>query len=590
MAKVTQRGEDPQPHPRDVTGRPPTWKDFSPSGQRRAAGEFRDIASNPQTLASNAATHAAGRVAGWREKNPEKADNVYVGHELRRQEQMETITSMVSNRPRPVTMNVAANRIAENYTRAGERTLRGDIAVTPESSPSDIRSAANVAAGRGTVMPTGGPWYREHGGEVRKVAEAYGADPRATVLGSASMSPQNSPANEREAIHGITAAVQQDRKVSMLSEPQIHERLQTNKIDTKTQRAHVQAREDLAMGAGTTKSFSEFTPEQVALMPRHRSLLGGNVDYERIAKSGTEGATGVRMARGELGQSDLGATGKVPSYAHQDLLGAGLSSLGESAPDQNDWSEYGRRLHESIPGNHPYFEQPTLFGKAWEADPYGRAHSTSGILNPGHQPDSPLPASRAAKEWYPETTAKYEGARKAGDIELHEATTANDTWMMAQSLALPRTVEGAHVNAARNPAIVAKTLASDPQAVSFGGGDVYMPTPSGGRKASPSEVQHAVFNEVTNRAAGVVTERARAAGRNVGAGVPVVAVQGASWTGYRMEHGKDPDYTKRLSSLSQPPNAAAPGSTPKPGQDVPMFDESGTALDYGKTWRPKRRK
>jgi hypothetical protein len=73
--------------------------------------------------------------------------------------------------------------------------------------------------------------------------------------------------------------------------------------------------------------------------------------------------------------------------------------------------------------------------------------------------------------------------------------------------------------------------------------------------------------------------------------VPVVAVQGGSWTDYRMEMGKDPDYGKRLSHLSQPTTPpTVPGKTPQPGADVPMFNESGETLSYGPTWRPSTKK
>ena len=151
---------------------------------------------------------------------------------------------------------------------------------------------------------------------------------------------------------------------------------------------------------------------------------------------------------------------------------------------------------------------------------------------------------------------------------------------MAQALTLPRDIEGAKVNdALATPTLVAKTMASDPTTVKFGSGDDYIPTPKGSRRASPAEVQHAVFNEVHNRATDIVTQRARDAGRNVGAGVPAVAVQGGSWTGYRQDMGKDLEYDKRMAHINKPPNAATPGSTPQPGQDVPMFNDAGYATE-----------
>jgi hypothetical protein len=312
------------------------------------------------------------------------------------------------------------------------------------------------------------------------------------------------------------------------------------------------------------------------------------VDLDEIAKGGTEVATGVSMIRGDTGQHDLGPTGKVVSYVHQGMLGAGQESLGEPAPTANTQSEYYRRMHESVPTNHPYFEQPTVFGPDWEKDPYGEAHVTQGILNPGHQPDEPHPASEAAKQHYPETSSRYETQRQSGEMKLHEATTPQDTWMMAQSLALPRSVEGVSVgNEGVTPAVLSKTLGSDSLVVKTGAGDRYMPTPVGERKLTGSEAQHAIFNEVNNRGAAEITSRARAAGRNVGAGVPAIGVQSATWTGYRMDLDKDPNLKHREAHIAAAaqPNAAAPGVTPQPGQDVPMFDEAGTPTRYASNWR-----
>ena len=583
-------GVEPPPlHPREVTGRPPTVGDFSPEGKRLAETTFRDMATNPKTQALAAVTNATERVSGWESENPGKEHNLYAKGETRRADQMTTAAAMLSDRNHAVTMNTAANRVAENYQRAGQRTLSGNIGVTDADlgssslSASALASVAHAQAGRGTVTPMGADWYQGHGKELRNIADVTGTDPRALVVGSTSMSPQNEPSQERAAATAIAMGQhgRGDRSLTLATLPK--------GADAKTRKAHGQAMEDLNMGPGETRKFSDFSPDQVAKVARHREHLSGNVDLMGIAKGGTEVATGTEMIRGEKSQADLGATGKVPTYTHQSLLGAGLSSLGEDAPDANDVAEFHRRVHESIPGSHPYFEQDTLFGKEWEADPYGKAHVTTGILNPGHQPEAPHEPSLAAKQFYPEQSEAYETKRQAGEIQLHEGTSAQDTWAMAQSLALPRKVEGAKIGeSARSPQLLAKALGSDPTAVKVGGGDVFMPTPKGERKLAPAEAQHAVFNEINNRAAAVVTNQARNAGRNVGAGVPAVAIQAASWTSYRMDMDKDPDLKRREAHIAATaagrPQAAA-GVTPKPGMDVPLFGDTGEPTRYASNWR-----
>lgn len=593
MPKRTNRGistpnmsEAPTQHPREVTGRPPTFSDLSPSGRRKASSRFSEIATNPSSGAAAASENAASRVTNWREKNPGKEDNTYISGQDRRAGQMRNASLMTTDRSRPVTMHAAATRIADNYAIAGQRTQAGDIGLTEEDvgvsslSSTTAASVRNAQSGRGTSFPAGADWYLSHGAELANVSRATGVDQRAVVIGSSSMSPQNDPVQERQAAAAISYAHAGNREVSMQA--------RDKKATPKEQRAHSQAIEAVGIPAGTSKQFSELTVDQVAKTPKHRAFLAGEANIGGIAKGGTEVPTGVGMIRGNKTQEDLGPTGKVVSYAHHGALGSGLDSLGEKAPDANDIGEFNRRVHESIPGNAPYHEQPTLFGKAWEADPYGRAHSTTGILNPGHQPEEAPKPSRAASKWFPESTAEH----RANPPERHEGTSPMDTWMMAQALTLPRKVEGESISTGGvTPAVLSKGLASDSDVMKFGSGDEFLPTGTGERKITGAEVQHATFNEINNQAAGIVTDRARAAGRNVGAGVPAIAVQAGSWTGYRMEQDKDPDYSRRQSFIAGQgvPNAAVPGKTPKPGQDVPMFDESNTPLDYGKTWRPKRR-
>jgi hypothetical protein len=547
-----------------VTGRPPTFGDFSPEGKKLAEKKFSDIISNPSSMATAAAASARGRAAGG-------GDPDYVKKETRRAEQMDTIAELTTDVKRPKTMNTAATRIADNYGRAQERTQRGDVGLTnaplgfSSSTSTDFSTQAAIAAGKGTAPVVGGPWYFHHGDDITKIARSQDADVKQSVVAGGMMSPQNSPSNEKAATRAMIRGEAQDLPVTLRAE--VNTEGMTAKQAAKTKKAHADAPAALGMEHGETKNFTQFTPEQIAKIPSHRDALDTPVDVMDLAKYGTEGPSGVRAIRGESTQEDLGDTGKVPSYVHQTLLAAGIDSMGEKGADANDIAEFHRRVHESDPNNKPYFEQPTLFGEQWEADPWGRGHVTTGVLNIGKQPDVAPEASESAKTMYPgshnrhmDYMMKDQGVTDPKDVVLPEATTAQDTWQMAQQLALPRSVEGKNASGnVRNPALVGKMLGSDPLVMNVGGGDQYMPTAKGERKLAPSEAMHAMSNEVNNRAAAIVTERARAAGRNVGAGVPAVAVQAGSWTGYRIDMEKALEYGKswrpKVAKPPKPPNA-----------------------------------
>jgi hypothetical protein len=146
---------------------------------------------------------------------------------------------------------------------------------------------------------------------------------------------------------------------------------------------------------------------------------------------------------------------------------------------------------------------------------------------------------------------EHQGVDQVEDLKLPEGSATMDTWQMAQSVALPRSVEHRDLDpdSPRHKVHAAKQVGSDSLVVDPGSAG-YMPTPKGERNLNKSEAQHAIFNEVNNLAAGEITRRARERGRNVGAGMPIIPVQSSTWTGYRMEGEKDPHYDARMSAYN----------------------------------------
>jgi hypothetical protein len=597
----------------------PTFGDFTPAGQQQAGAWYKSAIGGLHSSVSDAAANANSRVEGWTSKNPDKPLNQYASGEARRAKYTGQMAEDPGIRDRSsFGLSEAGHRIAGNWGRAAALTARGDIAPTEH----DV-GAANLTShteagmkalqtGRGTAQPVGADWYFDHGPGIAKAAEAFGADPRAAIISSTSMSPQNSPQNERQASSALARMETQN--------PMIH-------VATDVKGSGALKGASIAAGS---HEWSSLNPDQISLINRNavnpkypkthgnpittdkvntvmRDMGRGTIsadqaeresDLSGLGKGGTELATGVRMMRGETGQQDLGPTGKVTTYTHNSLLAAGLDSLGEKGADANDRAEFHRRVHEATPGSAPYFEQDTLFGKEWEADPYGRAHVTTGMLNVGHQPDSPIPASDSAKAMYPDShdrhinhMMEHQGVSKPEDVVLPEGSATMDTWQMGQSVGLPRSVEHKDLSGegGRHTVHAAKTIGSDSAIVDPGAAG-YMPTAKGQRNLSSSEAQHAIFNEVNNRAAAEISNNARAAGRNVGAGLPIIALQSATWTGYRIEGGKDPHFDARTAANNAPAERGireTQRGTPQPGENVPMFDASNEPINYGGKDRSK---
>lgn len=342
---------------------------------------------------------------------------------------------------------------------------------------------------RDTPVSTG--WYLQHAGDIKQVAHAYGYDPETLYSASAAMSPQNSPDNEKAAISALARAQHANHPVTAKTK-QGAKLLGVKKVGQSVNFRDIPTA-DVGKVLGTASQREHFDTK---------------VDIEGIAKGGTGRTRGVGILRGEISTKDFLSSGpnggpKVTSYREN------ISHAGGA--DANVESEYRRRVHEATPGARPYHQQDTLFGKQWEDDPYGHAQSTEGILNP-------------------------------------RGATAEDTWMKAISAAQPK--EMAKIPIGKESGRIGKFVGSDETLQKISAAGIY-PTPVGHPNPGSETVLHALNNEATIRAAQHMTDRARAAGRNVGAGVPSMAVQETAWTEYRTEAGKDQAHVDARSRLSE---------------------------------------
>ena len=354
------------------------------------------------------------------------------------------------------------------------------------------RSEGDIRTGEGTSdTPISTGWYFKHADDLNQIADMHGIDRERIYTASGAMSPQNSPDNEKSAIEALASAHYSNHAVKATT--QHGARL-------------------LGVPVGESKNFRDIPSDIVQKVlgkEEMRKHFDTKVNIEGIAKGGTNVDRGVGILRGEIDTDNFLAGGpnsgpKVSSYV-DNIRKAGNASLAER-------SEYFRRAHEASPGSKPYFEQDTLFGKDWEADPWGHANTSTGILNPrGH--------------------------------------TAEDTWMKSISAAQPNEFE-AIPTGGKESARVGKFVGSDRDFQKISASNIH-PTEAGHPNPNSETIIHALNNASTIRAAEKITQRASDAGRNVGTGVPSTLVQETSWSEYRIQAGKDDAYEAASNARSR---------------------------------------
>jgi len=461
-------------HPRVSEGRPLQLTDLDRTGKKLATDSFSKIGSELNSRIDAGIVKAQNAV-----DSPGSSDT----YRRTSQNDLNTLREVKSMgvTDRPLTVSSAANRRVKAVKEGVQRA----------STTGDIRRGTTlpeVGATR-SGLPASVGWYIDHSDDIDRSARAYDFHTPTAIDSSAGMSPQNGPDNEKAA---VTALMQGHRNNHPV-----------------TARTDVGAKAIGVPGVGHSKQFADLSPDEIRGIGKQSMTehVSSSTSLTALGKGGTELQTGVKVLRGEVKGHELGAdTAKVPSY-REDIQNA-------HAADANVRGEYFRRAHEAFTDK-PYFEQPTVFGEEWEKDPYGKAQSTEGILNPG-------------------------------------GNTAEDTWM--QAISLGQRNEKKPIDTGKGSGRLGKALGSNDVVQAVSARDVY-PTPVGSKNVTGDEVRHAVNNAATIKAAKTLSKQAEARGRNVGAGVPAMMVQETGWTEYRIDQGKDPLWEDALKMKAAP----APG-------------------------------
>lgn len=512
--KKSSKPSRKQPHPAVTDNRALQYRDFDAQGKAVAEAGWANIGNVKSNLAgaltrTNAAiTEAEASIQEMHDQGitPPKDSGPVVTLKKERANRFSLEYAQDNNlvADRPQTLTKAANSRTRLYRDAVQRSrTEGDIRTG--EGPSD--------------RPIGAGWYLKHAKDINNIADAYGHSRERLYAASGAMSPQNSPDNEKAALRAMASAHAANHDV-------------TAKTITGARRlgidvpSHITNDEQFAAlpSEQRSKKFRDLTPEQIRAgvsKGEHRKHIDTKVDVEGLAKGGTGLTRGISIMRGDTDEKDFLASGpnggpKVSSYVGN-IRAAGSANA-------NEVSEYYRRIHEAIPGAKPYFEQPTIFGEAWEADPWGKAKSTEGILDP-------------------------------------QGNTAEDTWMRAISAGQPKefsVIPGARAGGEGNR--VGKFVGSSSALQKMPVTGVY-PTIPGHPDPTSETIIHAMNNEATIRSAAAITRAAKKEGRNMGAGLPSMSVQESAWTEYRIQADKDPDYRKAERNLSS--QFSAPSSSRK---------------------------
>lgn len=394
------------------------------------------------------------------------------------------------------------------------RNVRALTAVAPhvKDAPITMQGAASRRAkafeagtrrSREEGVDSGAGWYFEHHRALATSAQQHGFDTERAITAAAVMSPQNSPENERAAVHALMDANAR-RTVSMT--PDVH-------------RALGRPEEH---GIGDVVPVSQLNSEQVARMSdvNRRARIAPHTDADVVALS--RGGTNVNIARanevlrGEVEPSQAippGSGPKIHSYR-----GATQAAV----PDTPVHREYMDRVtHAQTQIAPPQYRQQridvdqTSFAERW--DTTGHRDSTAGILNP-------------------------------------RGGTAEDTWMNALTMGQPmRRVTLPDSRTADDRTVVGKHVASDkvlggmelPKTLYGSGQASFHPAAS----VTGTAGLHAFNNEATIRAAAQVGRRTGTVDTRGNSMLPSVAMQEVSWTEVRRASGKDPVYNQRSASV-----------------------------------------
>lgn len=503
---ATKKPRATPPHPAETQGRPLLTSDLDAEGKALADKRWLDMGQMKTRLPQEIAKHQAGvekQEAILSDPSLDLTDKQRKAHETRKK---------------------SHEKMRNNFTDIHDRGLVEDVDVTVESAAqrrvhffdqagSRAQTEGDIRSGRGpSDLAAGARWYPGHVGDIHGIAQIEKAEPTQEdrdryYASSGSMSPLNSPQMEKTSLRAIAAAHRENSTV------------------TPTTKRGAEA---AGAAIGKSVNIRDMTPERIGKIssaPMH-AHLDTTADLGGIGSGGTNVPRGVGIFRGDVAPEDYAPRG--PAGAPK-LYGYIESMRRAGRANANEVSEFYRRVHEGTPGSAPYFQQPTVFGPQWEKDPYGKADSTEGILDP-------------------------------------KGPTAEDSWMQTISLGQPHEMEA--LETGKGSARVGKTLGSDTHGLSNipAGGVFPSSSPRTDYPVTPEAVLHALNQEATHRAAEIVTDRARADGRNMGAGLPSQAIQPVSWDEYRIQADKDDDYTEAIVERGRQAEFDKHGTTIHKGQ------------------------
>lgn len=429
-------------------------------------------------------------------KDPKNDRHILQWEDLSRQGQkivsdnMQTVGETLPDR---VSTGIAKAKVSKN--KKAPQTLRALEAIEPHvrSEKVTLQKAANsrqrlyrdaqirqqASGNPDNVIPEGADWYFEHHARITHDAEQMGFPGHWARTGSAVMSPQNSPENERASIRAIMDATAHS-KVEIT--PDVSHHLKSHGYDVSEHLGTTIRVDQLPTGALGALSDKDFQPR-----------VNTDANLKDVARGGTK--VNVKKAeevvRGETRPEDavVNANGaitgtKVASYDHV---------INSSVPGSAEHVEFMGRVHHDA------------LVRA------GRISADQGALDLYGLGDKELPRDH---------------------ILSPQSHTVEDTWQNSVTFNQPKVLAGE-----KSRTSVFKTGGSGDQYPPTGlkterndeGKQIGTAHPD--PRFNDGAVLHAYNNEATQKAAAQQ-------GRGSGVTLPPVAMQGVVWTEARRQSGK----------------------------------------------------
>lgn len=234
-----------------------------------------------------------------------------------------------------------------NVTIATARNRRTTL--VKQSADRAKREAPEGLGGGSKLRAAGAGWYFDHRNDLNSIAEEHGLDQEMVVTGSAVMSPNNSPSNEKAAIAALA---------------HLHKNNPTLSFAPKAQKA---------MGLkSSSANFGDLSSHQASLL--------SNADL-RDHISGVDSSVLKNLSRGGINQNIAKAVDVLRDKVHpDDAIDPHSSPKVWSYRDSIRKSQPGTAVHEEYLGR----AQTALFEMPGQQrmDLFGLKGSTEGILSP----------------------------------------------------------------------------------------------------------------------------------------------------------------------------------------------------------------